>query len=70
MLPSLRRRLEDVVAPEYGTLVDEIGRARQAAPATATTAAGRLAAGERVVARALAAADRAPAVSPGGGQLD
>jgi siroheme synthase-like protein len=62
---EVRRRLEDVVAPEYGTLVDEIGRAREAARATATTAAGRLAAGERVVARALAAADRAHSVPRG-----
>jgi siroheme synthase-like protein len=60
---ELRRRLEDVVGPEYADLVDEVGRARHAARAVAPTAAARLEAGERVVAVAL---DRA--TSPVAGQ--
>lgn len=63
---EVRRRLEDVVGPEYAALVDEVGRAREVARRIATTAAARLAAGERVVMRALAAADAAKA-SPGRG---
>jgi precorrin-2 dehydrogenase/sirohydrochlorin ferrochelatase len=58
---EVRRRLEPVIGAEYAALVEEVGRARRAARATAPTPAARLAAGERVVALALAAAPRAPA---------
>src|SRR6266404_5255404 len=51
---EIRRRLEPVVGAEYAALVERVGRARQAARATASTPEARLAAGERVVAVALA----------------
>lgn len=50
---EIRRRLEPVVGAEYAGLVETIGRARRAARAQARTPRARLAAGERVVARAL-----------------
>jgi siroheme synthase-like protein len=50
---EIRRRLEPVVGTEYAALVDDVGRARDAARAVAPTPAARLAAGERVVAAAL-----------------
>ena len=52
---EIRRRLEPVIGVEYAALVDEVGRARRAARATAPTSQARLAAGERVVAAALRA---------------
>jgi len=52
---EIRRRLEPVIGAEYAALVDEVGRARRAARATAPTSQARLAAGERVVAAALGA---------------
>ena len=51
---EIRKRLEDVIGPEYAALVERVGRARQRARSLAPTAAARLAAGERVVAEALA----------------
>jgi precorrin-2 dehydrogenase/sirohydrochlorin ferrochelatase len=50
---EIRRRLEPVVGAEYAALVEHVGRARQAARATARTPRARLTAGERVVAAAL-----------------
>src|SRR5437899_5906395 len=52
---EVRRRLEPVIASEYGALVERVGRARHLARASATTLPARLAAGERVVADALRA---------------
>jgi len=52
---EIRRRLEPVIGVEYGALVDDVGRARRAARAAASTRTARLAAGERVVAAALGA---------------
>jgi len=52
---EIRRRLEPVIGAEYGALVDDVGRARHAARAAASTRTARLAAGERVVAAALRA---------------
>ena len=52
---EIRRRLEAVVGPDYGVLVERVGRARHLARASATTLPARLAAGERVVADALRA---------------
>ena len=52
---EIRRRLEPVIASEYGALVERVGRARHLARATATTLPARLAAGEHVVADALRA---------------
>jgi len=52
---EIRRRLEAVIGPEYAALVDDVGRARRAARAAASTPAARLAAGERVVAAAMGA---------------
>ena len=51
---EIRRRLELVIGSEYEALVARVGRARRLARTTAMTPAGRLAAGERVVAAALA----------------
>jgi precorrin-2 dehydrogenase / sirohydrochlorin ferrochelatase len=50
---EIRRRLEAVIGVEYAALVDDVGAARRAARAAASTAPARLAAGERVVAAAL-----------------
>jgi precorrin-2 dehydrogenase/sirohydrochlorin ferrochelatase len=50
---EIRRRLESVVGEQYAALVEDVGRARRAARATARTPQLRLAAGERVVAAAL-----------------
>ncbi len=51
---EIRRRLESVVGAEYAALVEEVGRARQAARTRAATPQARRVAGERVVAMALA----------------
>jgi precorrin-2 dehydrogenase/sirohydrochlorin ferrochelatase len=51
---EIRRRLELVIGSEYEALVERVGRERRLARTTAMTPAGRLAAGERVVAAALA----------------
>jgi precorrin-2 dehydrogenase len=50
---EIRRRLEDLFGPEYSELVRRVGADRRRARAAATTAAGRLEAGERVVRLAL-----------------
>jgi siroheme synthase-like protein len=50
---EIRRRLEPVIGAEYAALVDEVGRARRAARADASTPPARLLAGERVVETAL-----------------
>lgn len=52
---EIRRRLEAVIGVEYAALVDDVGRARRAARATAATPQARLAAGEAVVQAALGA---------------
>jgi precorrin-2 dehydrogenase/sirohydrochlorin ferrochelatase len=52
---EVRRRLASVLEDDYATLVEQVGRARAAARAAAITPADRLAAGEEVVMRALAA---------------
>jgi precorrin-2 dehydrogenase / sirohydrochlorin ferrochelatase len=52
---EIRRRLEAVIGAEYAALVDDVGRARRAARATAATPQARLAAGEAVVRAALGA---------------
>jgi len=57
---EIRRRLEPVVGAEYAALVESVGRARQAARATASTPRARLAAGERVVALALGGGGKEP----------
>ncbi len=51
---EIRKRLERVIGPEYAELVERVGRARAEARAVAVGARSRLAAGERVVAAALA----------------
>jgi precorrin-2 dehydrogenase len=51
---EIRKRLETLVGPEYGDLVERVGSARRQARARARTAAERMEAGERVVALALA----------------
>jgi precorrin-2 dehydrogenase/sirohydrochlorin ferrochelatase len=51
---EIRRRLEGLFGPEYAQLVRRVGVERRAARATATTAAARLEAGERVARLALA----------------
>src|SRR3989454_1344483 len=61
---EIRRRLEPIVGAEYAALVDDVGRARQAARVAAATPAQRLAAGERVVAVALGAPGVRPRPSP------
>ena len=50
---EIRRRLEGVIGPEYGELVERVGRRRAAARARAGSDRERLAAGEWVVADAL-----------------
>ena len=52
---EVRRWLARVLEEDYALLVEEVGRARAAARAAAATPADRLAAGEEVVMRALAA---------------
>ena len=52
---EIRRRLERVVGPEYAALVERVGEARERARALVADPRARLAAGERVVADALAA---------------
>ena len=52
---EIRRRLEPVIGAEYAALVDDVGRARRAARATAATPQARVAAGEAVVQAALGA---------------
>lgn len=63
---EIRRRLERVIGPEYAELVERVGEARDRARALAADPRDRLAAGERVVADALAAfsAARAPFTEP------
>jgi siroheme synthase-like protein len=51
---EIRKRVEDVIGPEYAALVERVGRARARARGLAPTADARLAVGERVVAEALA----------------
>ena len=51
---EIRRRLEPLFGPEMGELVERVGRERAQARAAEPTQAARLAAGERVVKRALA----------------
>src|SRR5205807_2848562 len=46
---EIRRRLEGLFGPEYADLVRRVGADRRRARAAATSAAGRLEAGERVV---------------------
>ena len=58
---EIRRRLERVIGPEYAALVERVGAARDRARARAADPRARLAAGERVVASALAAVGRARA---------
>ncbi len=58
---EIRRRLERVIGPEYAALVERVGAARDRARALAADPRARLAAGERVVASALAAVGRARA---------
>jgi precorrin-2 dehydrogenase len=58
---EIRRRLERVIGPEYAALVEQVGAARDRARALAVDPRARLAAGERVVASALAAVGRARA---------
>jgi len=58
---EIRRRLERVVGPEYAALVERVGAARDRARTLAADPRARLAAGERVVASALAAVGRARA---------
>ena len=50
---EIRRRLEGLFGPEYAELVRRVGADRRRARVAATTAAGRLEAGERVVRLAL-----------------
>ena len=50
---EIRRRLEGLFGPGYAELVRRVGADRRRARAAATTAAGRLEAGERVVRLAL-----------------
>jgi precorrin-2 dehydrogenase/sirohydrochlorin ferrochelatase len=50
---EIRRRLEGLFGPEYAALIQRVGADRRRARATATTAAGRLEAGERVARLAL-----------------
>jgi siroheme synthase-like protein len=59
---EIRKRLEAVIGPEYAELVARVGRERARARRLAATTRDRLAAGERVVAQALASfgAVRAP----------
>lgn len=47
---EIRRRLEEVIGPEYAELVERVAAERRRARAAAPDAAARLAAGERVVA--------------------
>jgi precorrin-2 dehydrogenase/sirohydrochlorin ferrochelatase len=51
---EIRKRLERVIGPEYAELAERVGRERDRARAVAVGARDRLAAGERVVAAALA----------------
>jgi precorrin-2 dehydrogenase/sirohydrochlorin ferrochelatase len=51
---EIRKRLETIVGPEYGSLVERVGSARRRARSRALTPSERRAAGERVVALALA----------------
>jgi len=51
---EVRKHLERVLGPEYAALVARVGHARARVRALAATPAARLAAGERVVAQALA----------------
>src|SRR5262249_54970799 len=78
---AIRRRLEPVIGAEYAALVADVGRARRAARAAASTPPARLAAGERVVAAALRALEqfaveaslalpRHPRPTPGGTTLE
>lgn len=46
---EIRSRLEGLFPEDYGDLVERVGRERRRARAHATTARGRMAAGERVV---------------------
>jgi len=50
---EIRRRLEGLFGPEYAELVRRVGADRRRARVAATTVAGRLEAGERVVRLAL-----------------
>jgi siroheme synthase-like protein len=63
---EIRKRLEGLIGPEYAGLVERVGREREQARTVAVGARDRLAAGERVVADALAAfsAPRAPFTGP------
>src|SRR6185295_9321252 len=51
---TIRAGLEPLFSPDYGELVERVGRQRRQARARALTPRGRQAAGERVVALALA----------------
>ena len=57
---EIRRRLEPLFSADTGRMVEEVGRARTQARATASTPEARRLAGERVAGRAL----KAPASSP------
>ena len=50
---EIRKRLEETIGPEYGDLVQRVGAERTRARARARTLNARMAAGERVVKRAL-----------------
>jgi precorrin-2 dehydrogenase / sirohydrochlorin ferrochelatase len=52
---EIRRGLEPLFAPDYGDVVERVGQQRRRTLAKATSARARLAAGERVARRALAA---------------
>jgi siroheme synthase (precorrin-2 oxidase/ferrochelatase) len=55
---EIRRRLEGLFGPDYAELVRRVGVERRVARGTATTAAARLEAGERVARLALAGRER------------
>jgi len=52
---EIRRRLEPLFAPDYGDVIEEVGRQRRRARGRATSVTARLEAGERLAQRALAA---------------
>jgi precorrin-2 dehydrogenase/sirohydrochlorin ferrochelatase len=60
---EIRKRLERLIGPEFAELVERVGRARARARALAATPVARLAAGERVVAEALATLGPRPRAS-------
>lgn len=54
---EIRRRLEPLFAPDFGDVVEQVGRRRRRDRARARSAAARLEAGERVARPALASGD-------------